>query len=91
MGGAAGTGLGLARAPSRVLVTGDRCAGLNGSRAMPGLQAAGCRAALSGYAGLEVCWLPEATGLSGTPGLWGRLCAESRLVVVGAKVDSVPS
>jgi len=60
---------------------------------MPGcrLQVAGLR--LSDYAGLEDCWLPGATGLSGTPGLGSRLCpeAKSRLVVIGAKVDSVPS
>ena len=55
------------------------------------LQVAGLR--LSGYAGLEVCWLPGATGLSGTPGLGGDCVpkAKSRLVVVRAKVDSVPS
>jgi len=29
---------------------------------------------LSDYAGLEDCWLPGATGLSGTPGLGSRLC-----------------
>jgi len=55
------------------------------------LQVAGLR--LSDYAGLEISWLPGATELSGTPGLGSQLCAEakSRLVVVGAKVDSVPS
>jgi len=55
------------------------------------LQVAGLR--LSDYAELEVCWLPGATRLSGTPGLGGRLCAEAKscLVVVGVKVDSVPS
>ena len=48
---------------------------------------------LSDYARLEDCWLPVATRLSGTPGLGSQLCAEakSHLVVVGAKVDSVPS
>jgi len=57
---------------------------------MPGLQVAGLR--LSDYAGLEDCWLPGSIGLSGTPGPGSRLCAEakSRLVVVGAKVNSVP-
>jgi len=55
------------------------------------LQVDGLR--LSDYAGLEVCWLSGATGLSGTPGHGSRPCAEakSHLVVVGAKVDSVPS
>jgi len=55
------------------------------------LQVAGLR--LSDYAGLEVCWLPGTTGLSGTPGLGSRLCAEAKghLVVVEAKVDSMLS
>ena len=55
------------------------------------LQVAGLQ--LSDYAELEVCWLPGATRLSGTPGLGGQLCAEAKscLVVVGVKVDSVPS
>ena len=55
------------------------------------LQVAGQR--LSDYAKLEVCWLPGATGLSGTPGLGGRLCTEAKscLVVGVAKVDSMPS
>ena len=53
------------------------------------LQVAGLR--LSDHAGLEDCWLPGATELSGTPALGSRLCAEakSRLVVVRAKVDSL--
>jgi len=48
---------------------------------------------LSDYVELEVCWLPGATGLSGTPGLGGRLCTEAKscLVVISAKADSVPS
>jgi len=56
VGGAAGTGLGLACAPSRAVVTGDRCAGLNGRRLcrVCRLQVAGLQ--LSDYAELEVCW-----------------------------------
>ena len=47
------------------------------------LQVSGLR--LSDYARLEECWLPGATGLSGTPGLGSRLYSEakSRLVVAG--------
>jgi len=85
VGGAAGTGLGLACAPSRAVVTGDRCAGLNGPRLcrVCRLQVAGLR--LSDYTELEICWCQGLTA--------GLLCAEAKsyLVVVGAKVDSEPS
>ena len=82
MGGAASTGLGLAYAPSRAVVTGDRCASVAPWLCrVCRLQVAGLR--LSDYAEVEVCW----------PGATGLLCAEAKscLVVVWAKVDSVPS
>ena len=78
MGGAAGTGLGLA-------------IGVPDSMARKLCWV--CRLLVAGlwlsdYAGLDVCWLPGATGLSGTPRLGSQLCAKakSRLVVIGAKL-----
>jgi len=93
VGGAAGTGLGLACAPSRAVVTGDRCAGLNGSELywVCRLQVVGLR--LSGYAGLGSADCHGLFGCQVLPGLGPTVCRKpkSRLVVVGAKVDSVPS
>ena len=85
MGGAADTGLGLACAPYRAAVTGDRCAGLSGLRLCRVCRLRGSGLRLSDYAGLEVCWCQGLTA--------GLLCAEAKscLVVVGAKVDSVSS
>jgi len=85
VGGAAGTGLGLAGAPSRAVVTGDRCSRLNGPRLHRVCRLQVARVRLSDYAELEVCWHQGLTA--------GLLCTEAKscLVVVGAKVDSVPS
>ena len=69
---------------------------------MPRLQAAGCRTAavwpcragggglmVTGYSGLAGCQLPPGSKADWRKPIVRR--AESRLVVVGAKVDSVPS
>ena len=88
MGGAAGTGLGLAYASSGAVVlvidVPDSMAP-NLCRVCR-LLVAGLR--LSDYAGLEDSWLPGATGFPGTPGLGSRLCAEAKssMVVVGPKL-----
>ena len=51
---AAGTGLGLACASSRAVVTGDRCAGLNGPGLCRVCRLRGSGLRLSDYAELEV-------------------------------------